>query len=225
MRTALALKRLAYTSVPVHLVKGGGEQHAGAYVDGVNALAQVPALRFVDGATGEATTLTQSLAIIELLDELEPGGGGGDAAAAAPPRLLPRDPRARARAREIAELVNAGAQPLQNLAHVKAIDAAVAAAGGVKQGAGRAVARAAVERALGALERLVARSDGPFCVGDAPTVADVCVVPQLYNARRFDVEVTPERFPALLRVEAACAVHPAFIEAHPDNQPDADPNA
>lgn len=199
VRIALAYKGLAYEHVAVHLLQAGGEQHRAEYT-AKNPLAQVPLLEVE--TTDGARRVAQSLAIIELLEDLHPE-----------PALLPREPFARARARQLAEMINAGIQPLQNLGvmkHVKSLGADP-----------HVWARHFIARGLVALEAEAAATAGRFLVGDAPTVADLCLVPQLYNARRNDVDVAP--FPTLLRVEAACATLPAFEAAHADRQPDAPP--
>lgn len=198
VRIALGWKGLAYEYVSVHLVKDGGQQHGAAH-RARNPMEQVPTLELTLG--GETRLVAQSMAILELLEELHPE-----------PALLPRDPFRRARARELAELVNAGIQPHQNLGPMGRIEA-------LQEGAGRAHARHFNEVGLAAFEARVQDTAGAFSVGDAPSFADVCLVPQLYSARRFGVDVAP--FPTLVRIEAALATLPAFAAAHPDRQPDA----
>jgi maleylpyruvate isomerase len=193
-RIALAYKGVAYEYVAVHLIKDGGEQHGDAY-RAVNPMQQVPTLELDDGRR-----ISQSLAIIEYLEETAPR-----------PALLPAEPYLRARARQLAELVNAGIQPLQNtgpLGELKArgVDA-------------KQWAQHFIGRGLDALEASAAATSGRFLVGDEPTVADVCLVPQLHNARRFGVDVA--RWPLLARVEEACARLQPFQMAQPDRQPDA----
>lgn len=194
VRIALAWKELPYTYLPVHLVRDGGEQHQDAYL-ARNPMAQVPLLELEDGRT-----LTQSLAILEYLEEAHPT-----------PALLPADPFLRAKARQLAELVNSGIQPLQNLGTLQRIDAF----GGDR----KAWAKHWIERGLGALEREAAALAGTYCVGEAVSFADLCLIPQLYAARRFEVDVGA--YPTLARVESTCAALPAFQAAHPDAQPDA----
>lgn len=196
VRIALGLKRLPYEYVAVNIVKG--EQHADAY-RGRNPLAQVPALEVTEDG-GERHTVTQSLPILEYLEERWPEVP-----------ILPRDPYLRARARMLAEIVNSGIQPHQNLSttnKVKALggDPAVWTRGFIADGLA-AFARAAEETA------------GAFCVGDAPTIADCCLVPQLASARRFEVDIS--HLPRLLEIEARCLALPAFADAAPDQQPDA----
>lgn len=198
VRTALALKGLEYEYVAVHLAQGeqrSADHHAR------NPMDQVPALEL--DVNGQRVVVSQSIAIIELLDELHPE-----------PALLPRDPYLRARARELAEIVNAGIQPHQNLAPMGRIDA-------LQQGAGKLHAQHFNELGLAAYEARAKDVAGRFSVGDTPTVADLCLVPQLNAARRFEVPELESRFPLLVRIEAACLAHPAFQAAHPDAQPDA----
>ena len=199
VRIALELKGLPYDYVPVHLVKDGGEQHADAHRER-NPMRQVPVLE-VDAA-GALHHLGQSLAILEYLEEAYPA-----------PALLPRAPLARAKVRQIAETINAGVQPLQNLAvlqHLKAIGAD-----------DKAWAEHWIGRGMEAVETLVKPVAGAFCVGDTPTFADACLVPQMFAMRRFGID--GERFPTLLRIEQHCSTLPAFQRAHANAQPDAQP--
>lgn len=201
VRIALHLKGLPFEVRPVHLLREGGEQHREAF-RALNPMEQVPVLELED-PHGRPWRISQSLAIVELIEELHPE-----------PPLLPREPFLRARARQLAEVVNSGIQPLQNLYVLQRLRDEL--------GADEAAwARHFVERGLGALERMAREGEGPFLVGERPTLADLCLVPQLYNARRFGVDV--EAYPTLLRAEAACAALPAFQAAHPDRQPDARP--
>lgn len=201
-RIGLHLCGVAFDSIPVHLLHG---EHVAPEHLGRNPLGQVPVLAWTD-ADGTPRRLTQSIAILELLAEAHPGV------------LLPTDTHARARARQLAEIVNSGIQPFQNLWLTRRIDAEPDADG-------RAIGKEAIERGLAAMEREcgLASDDvapGAWLVGDAPSVADVCLVPQLYNARRFGIDV--DAFPTLLRAEASAAAHPAFAAARPEVQPDAE---
>jgi len=129
------------------------------------------------------------------------------------PPLLPADPWLRARARQLAEIVNAGTQPLQNLTVLDHVEA---------QGLDReAWARHFIASGLAALEAASQETEATFLVGDAPSIADLYLVPQLYNARRWKVDLAP--YPTLVRVDATCAGLPAFVAAHPDAQSDARP--
>jgi maleylpyruvate isomerase len=199
VRIALALKGIAYEYRPVNLVRGGGEQYESTYVAEINPLSQVPVLE-LDGEGGPRR-IAQSLAIIEYLEERFPE-----------PSLLPTEPWLRARVRQLAEMANAGIQPFQNtptLAYVRE----------VLRGDERGWLHHFLGRGLRALESSARETAGTFLVGGSPTIADICLVPQLYSARRFHVPLDP--FPTLLRVEAACAELPPFAAAHPDRQPDA----
>ncbi len=198
VRIALGLKGLTADYVAVHLLKDGGQQRAAAHRL-LNPLGQVPALVITedDGAT---RVLTQSLPIIEYLEDRWPE-----------PAVLPRDPYLRARCRALAEVVNAGIQPLQNLSTTRRL---------VELGVDdKAWIRTFMHDGLVALEAMTAPLAGRYSVGDAPTLADCCLVPQLYSAHRFGVPLDP--FPTLTRVAAACEALPAFAAAHPDRQPDA----
>jgi maleylpyruvate isomerase len=197
VRIALGLKGIAYEYVPVHLVKK--EQHANAH-HARNPMEQIPALELeIDGKT---RIVAQSIAILELLEELHPS-----------PALLPKDRFLRCRARELAELVNAGIQPHQNMSPMARIDA-------LSKGAGRESAIFHNTTGLAAFEERVQETAGKYCVGDAPSFADLCLVPQLYSARRFEIDVAG-KFPTLTRIDAALAELPAVAAAHPDRQPDA----
>jgi maleylpyruvate isomerase len=201
VRIALHHKSLAYTDRPVHLVRGGGEQHQEGYA-GVNALREVPVLEIEDPRGSRR--LTQSMAIIDYLERLVPE-----------PALLPDDPWLAARARQLAEIVNAGIQPLQNRLVLDRIKL-----GGGDEAAS-AWARHFIARGLTTLEAAAAETAGAFLVGEAVTLADVYLVPQLYNARRFNLDLAP--YPTLLRAEQTCQALPAFTATHPDRQPDAEP--
>ena len=200
VRIALNWKGISVERRAVNLVAGeGGGQHAADF-RALNPLGQVPVL-VIDEPPGPPRTLTQSMAILEYLEERF----------AAPP-LLPADPWLRARARQLGEMVNAGIQPMQNLGLQQRLRD-----GGLAEP--KEIARHYIARGLGAIEALAGETAGSFLVGDAPTIADLYLIPQLYAGRRYDVELSP--FPKLLRIEAACAALSAFAAAHPDVQPDA----
>ncbi|HWE26667.1 MAG TPA: maleylacetoacetate isomerase [Polyangia bacterium] len=194
VRIGLNYKGLDYEYVPVNLVREGGEQHKPEY-HALNPMELVPALELDDGRL-----LSQSLAILEYLEET-----------IATPPLLPRDAYLRARCRQLAELVNAGIQPLQNTGPQQRLKAL-----GVDE---VAWSRHFIAQGLAALAATAEQTAGKFLVGDTVTLADVCLVPQLYNARRFGVDLT--LVPLLGRVEAACLELEAFQLAQPDRQPDA----
>jgi maleylpyruvate isomerase len=200
VRIALHHKGVPFEYVPVHLLKDGGEQNRDDYRT-KNPMAQVPTLEVEHG--GVVHELGQSLAIIEWLEERYPE-----------PSLLPSEPFLRARARQLAEIVNSGVQPFQNTSVLKFVKGEL---GKDEQ----AFARRFIEKGLAAYQALAEPAAGRFSVGDAPTVADACLVPQLYAARRFGVDLAP--FSLLVRVEESCASLPAFQAAHPDRQIDAVP--
>jgi maleylpyruvate isomerase len=198
-RIALAHKGLSHELVPVHLSRDGGEQN-GPDFRRKNPMAQVPVLEIEDG--GELLRLTQSIAIIEYLEERFPERP-----------LLPTDAKGRARARELAEIVNAGTQPLQNLSLQRTFE---------QSGLDFAPFRKqAIEKGLTALEAIGSQTAGRFLVRDGVTLADIYLVPQLYSARRFGIELEP--YPTLRRVDAECSALAEFQSAHPNAQPDYEP--
>jgi maleylpyruvate isomerase len=190
VRIALHWKDVPFERRPVNLL--AGEQHEPAF-RALNPQAQVPVLIADDGA-GTSRPIAQSLAILAYLEERFPS-----------PPLLPGEPWLRARARQMAEAVNSGIQPFQNLALTERLRAA-----------GVGDVPAFVQDCL---EQLAGDTARTFLVGDAPTWADLYLVPQLYGARRFGVDLGS--YPTLTRVEAACAALPPFQAAHPDAQTDA----
>ena len=196
MRIALALKGIAYESAPVHLVRGGGE-HLQPGFRKINPQARVPVLQLADG-----TTLIQSGAILEYLEETVPE-----------PALLPADPVARAKARAVAGVIGSDIHPLNNVAALNALRRA-----GLNEEAVSAWIAQWITRGFEAIEALIG-SDG-WCFGAAPTFADLYLAPQLFSARRFQVNVEP--FARIRRVAALIETHPAFIAAAPENQPDAE---
>lgn len=195
-RIALALKGLAYRQQGVDLRTGA--QKSEAFV-ALNPQGMVPALE-VDGVV-----LTQSPAILEWLEDAHPA-----------PALLPTDAIDRARVRAMAALIGCDIHPLNNLRVGKALRETF----GADQAAVDAWAARWILPGFEALEALVARHGAGWCFGDTPTLADCYLIPQIYSARRFNVAL--DAFPRLLAIDAAAARHPAFIAAHPDNQPDAD---
>jgi maleylpyruvate isomerase len=179
-----------------HLRKG--EQRDPAFL-ALNPQGLVPALELGDG-----TVLTQSLAIIEWLNDAFPE-----------PPLLPADPVRRAQVRAFSLILAADTHPLQNLGVLARLREM-----GRPEEEVQAWAAEMNATGLAACEALLQAMPGPFCFGDAPTLADICLVPQLGNARRFGVDVS--RFPRLLAAEAACKALPAFAQAEPGHQPDAE---
>jgi maleylpyruvate isomerase len=199
VRIALNIKQITVERRSVNLAPGSGAQHTGPF-RALNPMSQVPVLVITD-PPGPPRTLTQSMAIVEYLEERFPS-----------PPLLPADPWLRGRARQLGEMVNAGIQPMQNLSFLQRLEQSGLAAP-------KELARHHIARGLGAIEAVAGETAGRFLVGDAPTIADLYLVPQLYSGRRFDVDLSA--FPQLLRIEASCAPLPAFAAAHPDVQPDA----
>jgi len=199
VRIALNVKGLAPERVFVHLRKGA--QRAGDYL-ALNPQGLVPAL-----VTDGGDVLTQSLSILEWLDETHPQ-----------PPLLPADAAGRARARAIALAVACDIHPLDNLRVLNYLTGTLGVTDAQKNG----WYSYWIDVGLEALETRLARegATGRFCHGDAPTIADVCLVPQLANARRVAFDLTP--YPTLLRIEAACNALPAFAAAAPAKQPDAE---
>jgi maleylpyruvate isomerase len=198
VRIVLAWKAVPYEYVAVNLAPDAAENASDSYA-AVNALQQVPTLEWTEAE--RAIRLTQSIAIAEYLEERFPE-----------PRFFPKSELSRARMRQAVEIVNSGIQPLQNSATITALRA-LCDEDGVK-----AWIRNAMTRGLAALESLALGHGGVFLVGDEPSLADACLVPQLYNARRFAVDLTP--YPKLTEIEAATARLEAFARAHPDQQPD-----
>jgi len=196
VRIALNLKGLPTEHLPRHLRKG--EQCAPAYL-AMNPQGLVPTLEDDAGAV-----LTQSLAIIEWLDETHP----------APP-LLPKDPLRRARVRAFALAIACDVHPVQNLKVLNRLREL-----GLSEQKVTEWASWANREGLSACEALVKGEKGPFCFGDTPSMADLCLVPQLGNARRFGVDVSV--FPQLLQAEAAALAMKAFADAAPDRQSDAE---
>jgi maleylacetoacetate isomerase len=200
VRIALNLKGLPYEAVPVHLLKGGGEQLKDEY-RAVNPSALVPSLE------DEGAILTQSMAILEYLEETHP---------AVP--LLPSDPIARARVRALAQMVACDIHPLNNLRVLRYLVRTLGIGDDVKN----EWYKHWVKEGFAALEAHLARDPAPgrFCHADMPTFADCFLVPQVYNASRFDVDMTP--YPRIAAIDAACAELPAFQAAHPAQQSDAE---
>jgi maleylpyruvate isomerase len=196
VRIALNLKGLSPEHLPHHLRKG--EQCAPAYL-ALNPQGLVPTLENDAGVI-----LTQSLAIIEWLDETYPG-----------PPLLPDDAQRRAKVRAFAMALACDTHPVQNLKVLARLRQL-----GLPEEKVTEWAAWANREGLAACETLIAGEEGPFCFGAAPTLADLCLVPQLANARRFGVDVTA--YPRLLKAEAAAREMKAFADAAPDRQPDAE---
>jgi maleylpyruvate isomerase len=204
VRIALNLKGLAYEAIPVHLMRGGGEQHGDRYVER-NPSHLVPTLADM------GLSLGQSLAIIEYLEECHPS-----------PPLLPREPPARARVRELGLSVACDIHPLNNLRVLRYLQAPL----GVAEPTRDEWARHWIALGFAAIERLLAQGyqgdqgGGPYCFGATPTIADCCLIPQVFNARR--VRLPLDDYPNIRRVHDHCMQQEAFQRAAPEAQGDAE---
>jgi len=201
VRIALALKGLPYDYIPVHLVKGGGQQFSAEY-KAMNPAALVPVLQDDDGGV-----LTQSLAIIEYLEETRPN-----------PPLLPSDAAGRARVRALALSIACEIHPLNNLRVLGYLTKTL----GVTEDQKNAWYRHWVETGLETVEAMLAGDErtGAFCHGDLPTMADVLLVPQIFNAQRFNCRL--DHVPTVMRIHQHCLTIPAFATSVPAEQPDAE---
>ncbi|XP_072695587.1 maleylacetoacetate isomerase isoform X1 [Canis lupus baileyi] len=193
VRIALALKNIDYETIPTNLIKDGGQQFSKEF-QALNPMKQVPVLK-IDGIT-----IGQSLAIIEYLEETRPT-----------PRLLPQDPKKRAYVHMISNLIVSGIQPLQNLSVLKQL----------RQENNLPWAQKAISSGFEALEQILQGTAGKYCVGDEVTMADLCLVPQVANAERFEVDLTP--YPAISRINKTLLALEAFQVSHPCRQPDTPP--
>ncbi|XP_066463736.1 maleylacetoacetate isomerase isoform X1 [Eleutherodactylus coqui] len=189
VRIALALKGIQFDQCPINLIQDGGQQLTDEFKR-VNPMQQVPALR-IDGVT-----ISQSLAIIEYLEETRPL-----------PPLLPKDPIKRAQCRMLSDHITSGIQPLQNLFVLQ------------KVGDGKLEwAQYFIMKGFQALEMSLQETSGKYCVGDEVTMADLCLVPQVANADRYKVSMTP--YPTISRINEALLQLEAFQVSHPSVQPD-----
>ncbi|MFB4393426.1 MULTISPECIES: maleylacetoacetate isomerase [unclassified Pseudomonas] len=192
VRIALALKGLDYQALPVNLLKG--EQRGAEYL-ALNPQGRVPALR-----TDAGELLVQSPAIIEYLEETFPA-----------PALLPRDAQARAKVRGVAAIIGCDVHPLHNVSVLNQLRGL----GHEEQEVNQWIAHW-IGQGLAAVERLIGNEG--FCFGDWPGLADVYLIPQVYAAQRFNVDLGG--YPRIRRVAALAEQHPAFAQAHPARQPD-----
>ncbi|EKE75125.1 maleylacetoacetate isomerase [Gallaecimonas xiamenensis] len=197
VRIALAIKGIDYQQVPVHLVKDGGQQHSAQY-KALNPAELVPCLEDKDLALG------QSLAILEYLEETQGG-----------PKLLPAEPGLRAQVRAFCQDIACDIHPLNNLRVLQYLKGEMALSDDKKD----AWYRHWLATGFAALEVKLAKTAGHYCFGDTLTLADCCLVPQVYNARRFEVDLGP--YPTLVAVVARLEALDAFISAAPEQQPDA----
>ena len=203
VRIGLNLKGLHYDIIPVHLVREGGQQHSPQFRE-INPQQLIPVLQHGH------RQLKQSLAILEYLDEIWPQ-----------PALLPSTARERQRVRALALLVACDIHPLNNLRVLQYFEQEW----NVPQPERDEWVRHWIADGLAAAEAMLADhpSTGTYCEGNVPGLADCCLIPQIYNARRFGVDMAP--YPTLQRVEAACLALPAFDAARPERQPDAPAHA
>jgi maleylacetoacetate isomerase len=197
VRVALNLKGLAYEAISIHLTKDGGRQNSSEFRT-VNPQGRVPALALDSG-----DIITQSLAIIEYLDEMHPK-----------PPLLPADPVARAKVRAAADLIACDIHPLNNLIALQYLRRQLKH----EQPEIDTWYHHWVLQGFEALESML--QPGPYSFGREVTLADICLVPQVFNARRLKVPL--EKFPNIVAIDAACLKLPAFDKARPENQPDAE---
>ena len=208
VRIALAAKGVPFETISIDLKRG--QQKSEEFL-AKNPLGQIPVLEFTDTKTGTTKCMTQSVAIIEFLDQCFPKSKS----------LIPKDPNEKIMASELVEIINSGIQPLQNVPMVNSLERA---------SEGKIVAsefaQNVITQGLKAIEIFIQRwkdelmKNGPFSLGGfAPTIVDVCLIPQLYNARRFGVNVDIE-FPSLAAIDRACTSHPWFVPAHANVQPD-----
>ncbi|XP_016399042.1 maleylacetoacetate isomerase isoform X1 [Sinocyclocheilus rhinocerous] len=189
VRIAFALKGIEYEQKPVNLIKDGGQQLTDQF-KAINPMQQVPAVT-IDGIT-----LSQSLAIIQYIEETRPE-----------PSLLPADPKQRGQVRIICDIIASGIQPLQNLYVLRKIGAEKVQ-----------WAQHFINRGFEALEPILKQTARKYCVGDEISMADICLVPQVYNAERFKVDMS--QFPTIRRLNQTLIEIDAFKATHPSCQPD-----
>jgi maleylpyruvate isomerase len=200
VRIALNLKGLEYDAIPVHLLRDGGEQLQEQYRS-INPSGLVPAFQ------DEYITLTQSMAILEYLEDAHPQVP-----------IMPKDAAERARVRELAQIIACDIHPVNNLRVLRYLVHEL----GVSEEQKAEWYRHWLVGGLEVLEKHLARdpSAGPLCHGHTPTIADCCLVPQIFNAQRHGIDVSI--YPNIARINAQCIEIPAFVAAHPSNQPDAE---
>jgi len=200
-RIALNLKGLPYEMASIHLTRGGGQQHGAAF-RAVNPQRRVPALALDNG-----DMLIQSLAIIEYLDETHPE-----------PPLLPGHPADRARVRALSQIIACDIHPIDNLRVLRYLAKPL----GHDEAAIGVWFNHWIATGFEGLERILANDgqSGTFCHGEAPTLADICLVPQVFNSWRYKLDLAP--YPTITRIFDSCMKLPAFEEARPEKQPDAE---
>ena len=199
VRLGLHFKEISFENIPVHLVKDGGEQHQAEYLRR-NPFGQVPALAHGDRC------LTQSMAIIDYIEK-----------AFEDPALFPHDLEGRGKVFALCEAINSGIQPLQNLAVMTRLKTDI----GANDDQAKAWSAFWIEKGLKAFELMLDNTQGQFCYGDSFTAADCFLIPQVYNAKRFGIDLS--QTPKIQSINQHVTSLPFAIEAHPDNQPDAQP--
>ncbi|KAM9982342.1 hypothetical protein ACTFIZ_006882 [Dictyostelium cf. discoideum] len=198
VRVALAYKKIKYEYKAIHLLKDGGQQKSDEYSK-INPMKAIPTLE-IDGHI-----IGQSLAILEYLEETHPENP-----------LMPKGSYERAIARQMMQIIGSDIQPLQNL---KVLGLIAQYSGDDAKKA--EWARTVITNGFNGLEKLLEKHSGKFCVGDSVSFADLCLPAQVYNANRFNVDMT--QYPNITRVNQHLLTIPEFIEALPQNQPDAEP--
>lgn len=196
VRIGLELKKLAYKYIPIHLVKDGGEQLSDSYTQ-MNPLQQVPTLKH------GSLIISQSMAILLYLDAQFPQLP-----------LFPKDKDKYAKCLQICEMINSGIQPIQNLDVMKTIQKRYNTEDSEKLAWGKYW----IEKGFIAVEEVLKNTSGKFCIGDDITAADALLIPQIYNAHRFKVEM--DQFTDIQKIARNLESQDAFIKAHPSNQPD-----
>ncbi len=196
VRVALLLKEIRFQYIAIHLVKDGGEQHSDRYKV-INPMGEVPVLEH------SGKHISQSMAILQYLDDIEPR-----------PLLFPKDVFLKAKVLEACEIVNSGIHPLQNLKVMQKLEREFK----INRDDGEKWAAYWIMRGFQAFERTIATHAGKFCFGNELTAADIFLCPQVYNARRFKIDMG--MFPILEKVEKNCLELDAFRNAYPGVQPD-----
>lgn len=197
VRIALNYKQIPYEYIPVHLLDQGGHQNKLEYLK-INPKQEVPTL------VHNGNFISQSVAIIEYLDELKPEN-----------KLFPDDLIAKAEVRQICEIINSGIQPLQNLRILKKLINDF----GISEGQKIKWIKDVISSGLAALEINLTKTSGTFCIANHITAADLFLIPQIYNAERYEMDMRP--YPNIMKVNTNCMKIESFRKAHPDFQPDA----
>lgn len=197
----MTFKSIDYEYRTIAIAPGKDEQFKDEFIE-LNPLGQVPAM--ITEHNGQKINLIQSLAIIRFIEDSYPDA----------PKLIPNDPITRYKVNSFVDVICSGIQPLQNLAILDKLNK-------LNKGSGKEWAIEVIEKGFYAIEKLLEQySNGKFCVGDEFTLADICLVPQVYNARRFNVDLS--KFPLIENIEAQLVKHPAIAKSHPSNMPDAE---